>query len=93
MPRTTVEDEEGLERVVTNHNQNDNLRPNEKMARSVCLDCHGLQFTLDALADPALIRRNFSGPSAVHVESIEWVVKRRKEREAKQQQSATTDPQ
>ena len=47
--------------IFVTHNQNDNLRPNEKMVRSVCGNCHGLQFTLDALADPALVERNFKG--------------------------------
>lgn len=63
-------------KIATNHNQNDNLRPNEKMIRTVCLDCHGLAFSLDALADTDLIRRNFSGRPTVHVESIEWAVRR-----------------
>ena len=63
-------------RITTNHNQNDNLRPNEKMIRSVCLDCHGLGFSLDALADAALVDRNFRGMPTVHVESIEWAVQR-----------------
>ena len=64
MPKT------GRRKIATNHNQNDNLRPNEKMIRSVCLDCHGLGFSLDALADAELVRRNFNGMSTVHVESI-----------------------
>jgi hypothetical protein len=63
-----------------NHNQNDNLRPNEKMVRSVCGHCHGLQFTLDALADPALIQNNFSGPPTIRIESIDWALRRAKER-------------
>jgi len=62
--------------VTTNHNQNDNLRPNEKMIRPVCLDCHGLGFSLDALADAALVERNFDGKPSVHVESIDWAVRR-----------------
>ena len=61
--------------IVVSHNQNDNLRPNEKMIRTVCLDCHGLGFSLDALADPALVARNFTGRPAAHVESIEWAVR------------------
>ncbi len=76
MPRQSVEDESGLDRVLANHNQNDNLRPSEKMIRSVCADCHGLGFTLDSLADAALVRRNFSGRPAAHVQSIEWALKR-----------------
>ncbi|WP_020410037.1 cytochrome c3 family protein [Hahella ganghwensis] len=58
------------------HNQNDNLRPNEKMIRSVCMDCHGFPFVLDALADPELIRSNFNGQPSVHVKSIEWATER-----------------
>ncbi|MDE0053897.1 MAG: cytochrome c3 family protein [Gammaproteobacteria bacterium] len=63
-------------KVTTNHNQNDSLRPNEKMIRPVCLDCHGLAFSLDALADTDLVSRNFTGRPAVHVESIEWAIQR-----------------
>ena len=58
--------------VITSHNQNDNLRPNEKMIRSVCLDCHSLQFSLDALADLHLIETNFTDKPEIHVESIDW---------------------
>ena len=63
-------------RIVTSHNQNDMLRPNEKMIRPVCLDCHGLGFALDALADAALVARNFKGKPSFHVESIEWALRR-----------------
>jgi hypothetical protein len=55
------------------HNQNDTLRPNEKMARSVCQNCHGLGFVLDALADNALIARNFNGMPLSRVRSLEMV--------------------
>ncbi|MGB0682544.1 MAG: cytochrome c3 family protein [Magnetovibrionaceae bacterium] len=60
----------------TNHNQNDTLRPAEKMIRPVCMDCHGLRFSIDALADPALMQRNFQGLPAQHIESIDWAVRR-----------------
>ena len=62
--------------VVTSHNQNDNLRPHEKMIRPVCLDCHSLQFSLDALADTHLIEANFTDKPKIHVESIDWAVRR-----------------
>ena len=62
--------------ITTNHNQNDNLRPNEKMIRPVCLHCHGLGMSLDALADADLVNRSFRGTPGVHVESIEWAVRR-----------------
>lgn len=62
------------------HNQNDNLRPNEKMLRSVCMHCHGLGFSIDALADLTLIKNNFSGQPAVHIESLDLTRRRLKEK-------------
>jgi formate-dependent nitrite reductase cytochrome c552 subunit len=64
--------------VRVQHNQNHNLRPNEKMARNVCMACHGLRFTLDALADSALVARNFAGQPARHVESLDLAAARLK---------------
>ena len=58
------------------HNQNANLRPNEKMIRDVCLSCHGLSFSLDALADPLLVEVNFRGRPARHIESIGMAVRK-----------------
>ena len=66
--------EERDDAVVVNHNQNANLTPNEKMLRNVCMDCHGLQFSMDALADESLIESNFVGqPSKTHP-GISWTV-------------------
>ena len=67
----------GEERTVVEHNQNANLRPNEKMIREVCLTCHSLGFALDALADPELIRRNFAGRPARRVRSLDMALSRR----------------
>lgn len=66
----------GEDRVVVQHNQNDNLRPNEKMIRGVCMNCHSLALSIDALADRDLIRRNFDGRPARHVGSIDMVLAR-----------------
>ncbi|WP_026972197.1 cytochrome c3 family protein [Aliagarivorans marinus] len=60
--------------VSVQHNQNDNLRPNEKMIRPVCSQCHGVGFAIDALADPQLIRNNFSTQPSKHVVSIDWAL-------------------
>lgn len=62
--------------VTVNHNQNDNLRPNEKMIRPVCMQCHGLGFAIDALADPALIENNFNRQPSQHVRSIDMALER-----------------
>ncbi|HAG95016.1 MAG: hypothetical protein CMK83_18570 [Pseudomonadales bacterium] len=77
MPKLESEQEPG--EFHTQHNQNANLRPNEKMIRTVCLDCHGLQFALDALADPALIENNFQGRPSVSIDSIKMAIERVKE--------------
>jgi hypothetical protein len=58
------------------HNQNLTLRPNEKMIRPVCMNCHGLEFSIDALADEALIKNNFSGQPSTHIKSMDWVKQR-----------------
>lgn len=63
-------------KVATSHNQSAVLRPNEKMLRPVCLDCHGLGFAINALADADLVARNFQGRPAVQVESVEWAMRR-----------------
>lgn len=76
MPReTSLVAGSGVTRV--QHNQNANLRPSEKMLRSVCMNCHSLGFAMDALADTALVENNFTGRPSVHVESIDMAVKRR----------------
>jgi hypothetical protein len=66
----------GAAAVRVEHNQSDNLRPNEKMLKGVCLGCHGLGFSIDALADAVLIGDNFKGRPRRHVESLEMVEKR-----------------
>lgn len=63
------------------HNQNLFLRPNEKMIRPVCMQCHSLEFAIDALADPKLINNNFTGTPDAHIESMDWALKREVERD------------
>lgn len=69
-----LEDENG--NLVVDHNQNANLRPNEKMLRTSCTTCHGVAFSLDALADPKLVRNNFSASPTIHVPSVDWAAAR-----------------
>jgi hypothetical protein len=75
LPREVVK-HAGVERTLVQHNQNFNLRPSQKMARSVCMNCHGLGFTLDALADPELARNNYSERPSVHIGTLEMAEKR-----------------
>ena len=70
--------EPGLDarRIAVQHNQNDTLRPSEKMLRPVCMNSHGLSFAIDALADRALVQSNFAGKPAVQVKSMNMVEQR-----------------
>ncbi len=68
----------GQEVIRVEHNQSLNLRPNEKMIRSVCMDCHSLEFSIDALADELLIKSNFTGQPSKHIPSIDWAKERSK---------------
>ena len=72
MPRTE-KDIDDTSLILSEHNQNMNLRPNDKMLRTVCMNCHGLGFSIDALADKKLIENNFNGQPSVHVESVDLV--------------------
>ncbi len=59
---------------IIDHDQSNNLRPNEKMTRTVCTSCHGLQFSMDAMADPSVIQKNFQHPSSQKHPGIDWAV-------------------
>jgi hypothetical protein len=62
--------------AVVRHDQSAFIRPDEKMVGVVCTKCHGLGFSLDAVADPACIRRGVDGAPSAHVASLEMVQRR-----------------
>jgi hypothetical protein len=66
----------GKSHMLVTHNQNITLRPNEKMIRPVCMNCHSLAFSIDALADPDLIKNNFAGQPSQHIPSIDMSLER-----------------
>lgn len=82
MPATPVSKRDGAG-VFIDHNQNGNLRPNEKMIRPVCMNCHGLAFSMDALADTELIEHNFSKAPEIHVPSIDMAAERNQRKGAR----------
>ncbi len=67
----TLEDEDG--NIFVQHDQNENLRPNEKMIRSVCNHCHGVAYSIDALADEDLVNHCFQGEPTTHIQSVDMV--------------------
>lgn len=79
MPRVAVKDPL-KKKVLVQHNQNDNFKPNSKMIRTSCMNCHGLGFSIDALADKELIENNFSGHPQTHILSIDMAVEREQQK-------------
>lgn len=79
LPRIEFRTPDDVKRVLVQHNQNDTLRPNEKMIRPVCMNCHNLKDSIDALADHRLIERNFAGKPVAHVRGIEMALAREAE--------------
>ena len=61
MPRESMDVSDWVSRVVVNHNNSASLSPIEKMLRPACLNCHGLEYSLSALADQQLLDNNFQG--------------------------------
>lgn len=94
LPRVEHRDAQfDIKRVLVQHNQSDTLRPNERMVRPVCLACHGLQFSLDALGDRDLIEKNFVGQPATRIRSLELADRRLKQQEAQRRATdATANP-
>lgn len=81
MPRISYDVSEWMSRIIVEHNQSANLSPGTKMVRSSCQHCHGLEFTLDALADEVLLKNNFSGKPEVHIQTMDLAEKELKRRE------------
>ena len=81
MPRVEIDGEMHVQ-----HNQNYNLRPNEKMIRSVCMSCHGLEFSLNSLADSLLIEQCFAGSPTVEIDSAQMAKRWFQEKERKRAQ-------
>ncbi|MCY4045161.1 MAG: cytochrome c3 family protein [Cellvibrionales bacterium] len=79
MPKVSTEIN-GKRHISVEHNQNATLRPSEKMIRSSCLNCHTLQFSLDALADETLIKNNFNGKPTTNILSIEMAKEREQQK-------------
>ena len=79
--------------MLVQHNQSDNLRPGEKMLRPVCMNCHGLGFATDALADRTLVNNNFLGEPRTRIRSLDMVAQRMKALAEKRRQDAAAKKQ
>ena len=79
---------EGDEGIFVSHDQNASLRPNETMAREVCLNCHSLEYSLSSLADPHSKDSCFGSQPEETIDSVEmahdWFEKQDAKRRARQ---------
>ncbi|WP_244927337.1 hypothetical protein [Permianibacter aggregans] len=66
-------------KISVEHNNSANLRPNDKMVKMVCMNCHGVEFALTALADPDQIDSNFSKAINASHSSMDFVRARQNE--------------
>ncbi|WP_286177669.1 cytochrome c3 family protein [Rhodopirellula sp. JC639] len=69
--------------IWVNHDQNANLRPNETMARQVCTHCHGLEYSLSALADPQSVASCFAEAPTERIKSVQMAHEWFQQQEAK----------
>lgn len=91
LPRVAYDTPDFVRRTLVDHAQGKNLNPPVKMARQVCLACHGLGYAIDALADPALRADNFPHAPTRHVNSIDMAVAREAEARAARTTPADTE--
>lgn len=73
-------------KVTVDHNQSAYMRPSNKMLRKVCMNCHGMEFSLSALVDEDLVNNNFSSSPDMSLKTIE-LLKQRLEKHRQQQKS------
>lgn len=83
MPRVEMDVNDWMSRIVVNHNQNATLVPNEKMLRPACLHCHGLEFSINAISDSALIKNNFKGRPSFKTKSVDFAKEDQRRHEQK----------
>ncbi len=82
MPRVEFDVNEWFTRIMVDHNQSASLSPNSKMIRTTCQHCHGLEFSIDALADRELVDSNFRGKPAVHVITMDLAAAEKERRDS-----------
>ncbi|MGV6809459.1 MAG: cytochrome c3 family protein [bacterium] len=83
MPRVDMDVNDWMSRIVVMHNQNATLVPREKMLRPACLHCHGLEFSINAISDDALVNKNFTGQPTFKTDSLRLAEEEEKRHQAK----------
>ena len=52
------------------------------MIRTACQQCHGLEFSIDALADQQLIDNNFRGSPSLHINTMDLAAAEKERRDS-----------
>jgi predicted CXXCH cytochrome family protein len=72
LPRVETE-REGMPHVGVDHDNTRTLRRPDRVAKRVCMRCHGLPMALASLLDPRLVANNFNGRPARTAEAVDMV--------------------
>jgi hypothetical protein len=72
LPRVETE-ADGKKRVAVDHRNTFTLRPPDRMAKRVCMRCHGLPLALSSLLDERLVENNFRGRPTRTAEALAMV--------------------
>ncbi len=67
--------------VLVNHNNTYNLKPRDRMASEVCMNCHGMEYSFNSIFDNELVNSNFSEPPKIHLKSFDMIRVLQKKRE------------
>lgn len=81
LPRETGED--GGSNVFVNHNNTYTLKPRDRMASEVCMNCHGMEYSFNSIFDNDLVESNFASPPKLHLKSFDMVRVFQQKREGK----------
>lgn len=70
LPRETPESGSN---VLVNHNNTYNLKPRDRMASEVCMNCHGMEYSFNSIFDNDLVKSNFARPPNIHLKSFDMI--------------------
>ena len=59
--------------ALVNHNNTYTLKPRDRMASDVCMNCHGMEYAFNSIFDNELVKSNFAQPPEMHLKSFDMV--------------------
>ena len=71
LQRTGTKKADGTQVVRVNHNNTYNLKPRDRMAADVCMNCHGVEYSYNSIFDDDLVDANFDRPPTLAHETFD----------------------